>query len=329
MGPDPGPDMMAIARPTAAAREEADEPPASVMPFGRRVPLARRGTTFVRQLDGPPGAPTLLLLHGWAATGGLNWFRVFGPLSSRFSVVAPDLRGHGRGLRSRRPFRLAAVADDCAATILELGTGPVIPVGYSMGGPVAQLLWRRHRDLVAGLVLCATGSCFLTAQRERIVFTSMIAAAMGGTRVGAAAAWVPGLAGRAVARRLPAPGSFPAWSAAEFRRHDWRHVMEAGHAIGTYDSRRWIGSVDVPTAVLVTTRDRAVPPERQFEMAMSIPGATIHRVDGGHTVCATDGLVAPLVEACSAVEERARRAGFAFGNGPSGSRAGAARRVRR
>lgn len=289
------------------------------MPFGRRVTLPRRGTTFVRDLPGPPGAPTLLLLHGWAATGGLNWFRVFGRLSPHFRIVAPDLRGHGRGLRSRRPFRLAAVADDCAATLLELGTGPVIVVGYSMGGPVAQLLWRRHRDLVRGLVLCATGCCFLTAQRERIVFTSMIAAAMGGTRLGAMAGWVPGLAGRAVARKLPAPGSFPAWGVAEMRRHDWRHVMEAGHAIGTYDARRWIGEVDVPTAVLVTTRDRAIAPQRQIELARSIPGATIHRVDGGHTVCTTDGLAGPLLAACSEVGERARWAAPPFG-GPATTR---------
>ena len=65
-------------------------------------------------------------------------------------MIAPDLRGHGHGLRSRRVFRLADCADDCAATLVELGTGPVIAVGYSMGGPVAQLLWRRHRDLVVG-----------------------------------------------------------------------------------------------------------------------------------------------------------------------------------
>jgi len=304
--------MMAIARPTGVAAP-IDAPRDPVLPFGRHVDLPRRGTTFVRELPGPRGAPTLLLLHGWAATGGLNWFRVFGPLSEHFRVVAPDLRGHGRGVRGRRAFRLATAADDCAATLLALDTGPVVVVGYSMGGPVAQLLWRRHRDLVDGLVLCATGCRFLTAQRERILFTSVIAAAMGGTRLGAVAGWVPGLAGQAVARRLPAPGSLPAWSATELRRHDWRHVMEAGHAIGTYDARRWIGEVDVPTAVLVTSRDRAVAPARQLEMAMAIRGATVRRVDGGHTVCATDALRGPLVAACSEVSARARRADPPFG----------------
>ena len=62
----------------------------------------------------------------------------------QFNVVALDHRGHGRGLQSDEPFRLADCADDVAALVDELGLGPVIVVGYSMGGPIAQLLWRRH-----------------------------------------------------------------------------------------------------------------------------------------------------------------------------------------
>ena len=103
----------------------------------------------------------MVLLHGWIASGGLNWFTAFGPLSQRYRVIAPDLRGHGRGIRSRRRFRLADCADDVAALLDQLGAEPAIVVGYSMGGPVAQLLWRRHPERVAGWC-CAprpTGSC--------------------------------------------------------------------------------------------------------------------------------------------------------------------------
>src|SRR5271166_4020190 len=63
------------------------------VPLGRRIRLAGRGTTFVREIAGPPGAPTLVLLHGFMASGGLNWFRTFDALSREFHVVAPDLRG--------------------------------------------------------------------------------------------------------------------------------------------------------------------------------------------------------------------------------------------
>ena len=70
------------------------------IPRGRRIELHRRGTTFVRTIKGPPGAPTVVLLHGLAATAALNWHQVFEPLSEHFRVIAPDLRGHGRGIRS-------------------------------------------------------------------------------------------------------------------------------------------------------------------------------------------------------------------------------------
>src|SRR5476651_677740 len=102
------------------------------VPLGRRIRLAGRGTTFVREIAGPPGAPTLVLLHGFMASGGLNWFRTFDGLSREFHVIAPDLRGHARGIRSRRHVRLADCADDVAALVDELGVGKVIAAGYSM-----------------------------------------------------------------------------------------------------------------------------------------------------------------------------------------------------
>ena len=64
--------------------------------------------------------------------------------------------------------------------------------------------------------------------------------------------------------------------------------------------------VDVPTAVLVTEKDKALPPEGQFDLAARIPDATVHTVDGGHTVCAQVHFGPALLEACLAVAERVR-----------------------
>jgi pimeloyl-ACP methyl ester carboxylesterase len=281
------------------------------LPLGRRVELPGRGITFFREVQGPPGAPTVLLLHGWLASAGLNWFTVFESLGEHYRVLAVDHRGHGRGLRTWRRFRLADCADDAAALVDVLGTGPVIAVGYSMGGPIAQLLWRRHPEQVAGLVLCATSTGFVPVSRDRYVFISAMAALAGTTRVGQRigripARWIreaPWLAGLALPGR-GRPESLRQWAAAEMRRHDPRMVLEAGAAVGNYTAKRWIGEVDVPTSVLVTTRDRAILPERQLEMAGAIPGAAVHEFDDGHLACAKPAFATPLVTSCLHVTTR-------------------------
>jgi pimeloyl-ACP methyl ester carboxylesterase len=278
------------------------------LPGGYDLHLPRRGRTFYREVPGPPGAPTVLLLHGWMASGGLNWFQAFEPLGQRFRVIAPDLRGHGRGLKTHQRFTLSRCADDVAEMLVELDTGPVIAVGYSMGGPVSQLLWRRHRDLVDGLVLCATSAGFLPIARERIVFQTLMAAASVGTRAGGHLLRAPAIARRAVPISVPdLPEAAQTWAASELRRHDVRQVLEAGHAIGTYSARRWVHEIDVPTAVVLTTQDRAVPPHLQQNMASSIPGATIHAYEGGHIACAESRFGATVAEVCTTIAARARR----------------------
>jgi pimeloyl-ACP methyl ester carboxylesterase len=292
---------------TTLRGEVAAGPP---LPYGRRVELPGRGITFVREVEGPtPDAPTVLLLHGWIASAGLNWFQTFDALSEHFRVLAVDHRGHGRGLRTWRRFRLADCADDAAALLDELDVGPVIAVGYSMGGPIAQLLWRRHPEKVAGLALCATGAGFVPVARDRMIFMTSMAALAGTTRVGAWASQVPSQ----WVRQLPVvsamngttrPSSLQRWASAEMRRHDWRAVMEAGGAIGSYTAKRWIGEIDVPTSVLVTTEDRAIVPQRQLQMAEAIPGATVHEMADGHVACVKASFAAPLLTTCRDVAAR-------------------------
>ena len=274
---------------TTTVDEETGEPlPGPPLPLGRRVELPGRGTTFVREVPGPKGAPTVVLLHGLVASAGLNWFQAFGPLGKHFRLLAIDHRGHGRGLRTRRRFRLADCADDVAALLDVEGIDSAIVVGYSMGGPIAQLLWRRHPEKVDGLVLCATADRFVPGRREQLVFVTAMGALAGSTRIGQLLTRIPiGV----VQRQIPAgvrarPESFRKWAAAEMRRHDWRLVTEAAAAIGTYDASGWIGEIDVPTAVLVTMEDKAVPPTEQARLVVGIPTATIHRVQDGHVVCA-------------------------------------------
>lgn len=276
------------------------------LPLGRRVELPGRGTTFVREVDGPPGAPTVLLLHGLVASGGLNWFQVFRPLSRRFRVVAIDHRGHGRGIRSWRRFRLTDCADDAAALLDELGIEQAILAGYSMGGPVAQLMWQRHREKVAGMVLSATSDRFVPGVRERLALATVVSAVAGSTRVGQLATRVPlaPLRNRVPTAVRARPDSFRDWAAAEMRRHDPRLVSEALVAVGNFDSRRWLTGVDVPTSLMVTTRDKAIPAQEQLRLMLAIPDAEVRLHDEGHTWCAKRSFGPALVDHCSRVAAR-------------------------
>jgi pimeloyl-ACP methyl ester carboxylesterase len=84
-------------------------------------------------------------------------------------------------------------------------------------------------------------------------------------------------------------------------------MLQAGAAIGGYDARGWVGGIDVPTAVVVTTQDRVVDPRHQVSLARAIRGASTHPVAGDHAVCVAEpGIFVPtLVEASDVVARRA------------------------
>jgi pimeloyl-ACP methyl ester carboxylesterase len=281
-------------------------PPAPELPAGYTIELPGRGTTFVAELPGPTAdAPTLFLLHGLACTAYLNWFPVLRELSASHRIVMMDLRGHGRGIQHGRFFRLRDCADDVAAVADLLGIDTFIPVGYSMGGPVAQLVWRHHRDRVAGMVLCATARNFRGKPQERLFFTLLPAVAMG------LALRKPGVAAvDVIAERLAdAPAEeidVPAWAWSEFRSTSPWTMLQGVNAIGQFSSHRWIGGVRVPTAVVVTTKDRFIPTRRQIRLAESIPDATTHLCDANHAACvlAADKFVPALADAVASVTAR-------------------------
>ena len=59
----------------------------------------------------------------------------------------------------------------------------------------------------------------------------------------------------------------------------------------------------MPTAVVVTARDRIVPVSRQLRLARAIPGASVHEVDADHAVCVTRPqlFTQALLQACWSV----------------------------
>ena len=275
----------------------------AAMPLTRLVELPGRGTTRVWECPGPPGAGTLVLIHGVAGTAELNWGKVFAPLGRHFRVVAADLRGHGDGIRLRSRFRLEDCADDVAALAGVLDIGRFAAVGYSMGGMVAQLLYRRHAPLLSGLVLCSTARNARGSPAEQL-------AALAVPAMAAALRWNPMLhlmGAELLGMALLGPVDDPAtarWARAQLSRTTLATTVSATHAVCGFTSDRWLSQVDVPAAVVITTRDRVVPPGRQLKLARAIPGATVHYVDAGHGACinAPQLFARALLEACWSAE---------------------------
>ena len=190
---------------------------------------------------------------------------------------------------------MEAAADDASALLRELDAGPAVVVGYSMGGSIALLMWRRHPESVAGLVLQSTALQWQAAFHERILWRSM-AVLEYALRLGVAR----GLVGRylrSAAEKNPDLGPVLPWLAAEALRGDPSAIADAGRRLSGFDARLYAPQVDVPTAVIVSTRDRLVAAARQRELADAIPGADRIEVDVAH-----DGwLVEPDV-VCDALE---------------------------
>jgi 3-oxoadipate enol-lactonase len=211
-------------------------------------------------------------------------------------------------MRPPEHFRLADCADDVAALASVLEIDHLIPVGYSMGGPIAQLVWKRHPSRVDGMVLCATAMRFSSSSRDQRMFYT----GLGGLAL--ASRLTPRVLQRRLVNELvmrPDATGPELWARDQIRRHNPTAVREASRAIGQFSSRAWIGEVDVPTAVVVTTQDQLVSPRRQLALAEAIPGATVHRVDAGHdaAVYGADRFVPALLDACASVASRASATG--------------------
>lgn len=223
-------------------------------------------------------------------------------LGEHFRVIALDHRGHGRGIRTNRSFKLSDCADDAVALADQLGIEKFIPVGYSMGGTVAQLVWKRHPHRVSGLVLAATSGHFVTERKERFGFTALAG-------IGALSRIVPASVRETISQRLYVSRktmTWEPWAAKEASDHDWRLILEAGAALGLYDSRKWLPEVNVPTAMVITTSDHVVATERQQELAALIPDVYVQTIDADHDAvyARAEEFVPMLVNACLNVASR-------------------------
>jgi 3-oxoadipate enol-lactonase len=204
------------------------------------------------------------------------WDELAGPLASAYRIVRYDKRGHGLSELPPGPALIADYAADLIALFDLLAIDGAVVVGVSMGGLIAQELYRQRPDLVAALALCDTAAKIGTEESwrqrmdevarggiEAVVDATMrrwFTAAFHATRPSDLSGW------RAMLTRCPKEGYLTACAA----------QAEA-------DLRPYCASIKVPTLCLVGEEDGSTPPPLVRELAGQIGHARFKTIAGaGH-----------------------------------------------
>lgn len=270
-----------VAEPDADLHEVVAPTDMPWLPPRRRVDIEGVGALDVRDSGGDLDRPAVVLLHGWGVTADLNWFPAYPELAKRYRLISFDHRGHGTGLRPENGIvRLSDCADDVARVLDALSVEAATVAGYSMGGAVAQLAWRRNPDRVRGLVLASTARHFQGGPISDLWYRSY-------TPLAHAAHRFDGIADTIVKRKVDKRARRE--DRAEWVRSEMEQVSPAGllssmRSLGRFRSSSWIGDVDegVPVSVVITTKDRTVLPRYQRRLANAIPHARHFEAEGPH-----------------------------------------------
>jgi pimeloyl-ACP methyl ester carboxylesterase len=297
---------------TAAARLRASE--AGIVEAGLAMP-ADVEHHFVTTSDGARlhvvaagEGPPVLLVHGVTLSSA-----IFAPLLRELRttnrVLCLDLRGHGASSTGEGALDFERQADDLAEVIDALGASGCTLVGHSMGGMIAQVLLARGRTALDGRVGrfvaldTSTGPLSTSAARkrfgqplERLAGAALTRSSERGTSL------FPG-EDAAVWLTRASFGSTPGAAAVELARSQTQSMAPRTMAgllgpLAAFDSRPLLESIDVPTTVVVGSRDLLTPPRQARRLAAGIPGADLVVIKGaGHMVMleATEALADVIV----------------------------------
>ena len=129
-------------------------PVAAVPPGGGLEEITIHGHQVRFRMAG--SGPVLLLVHGITGSSA-NWRRVIGPLSERYTVIAPDMQGHGESAKPRGDYSLGAFASGIRDLLVALGHDRATVVGHSLGGGVAMQFAYQFPERLERLVLVSSG----------------------------------------------------------------------------------------------------------------------------------------------------------------------------
>lgn len=203
------------------------------------------------------------------------WDGLAAELSSQHPTLRYDHRGHGHSARPAGPYRLDELVDDAARLIREWGRGPVLFVGLSLGGMVAQGLALRHPELLRGLVLAHTVGRYPPA--AQVAWDERIAA----VNAGGMAAVAEAVTQRYLHAEFRA--TEPAATQAlreQLLSQDPQSYVACCAAVQTVDTLDGLGALRCPTLVIAGQLDKGATPEMAAAIAERIPGARLELLAG-------------------------------------------------
>ena len=234
-----------------------------------QITLRDGGTLAYRQWGDAAGTP-VLLFHSLAMTG-----EFWAPVAERlvdagYRVVAPDCRGHGRSsLKAQMTVELAA--SDGAELLEQLGISAANVAGASMGGSIALAFAAHHPAKTLALGLVDTTAWYGENAPQNWEERAQKAKSEGfQPMVGfQTSRWFTD------AFREANPDVVEA-AVAAFVANDVEGYGAACRMLGACDMRPLLGTIAVPTTVLVGEEDYATPPAMAELMANAIDGAELH-----------------------------------------------------
>jgi len=226
------------------------------------------------RIDGAAKGPTVVFANSLGTDLRL-WDALLPHLPSEFRYVRHDKRGHGLSDLGGRASA-ADLADDAAALIEHVG-GPVIFVGLSIGGLIAQTLAARRPDLVKAIVISNSAAKLGTAETWQ--------ARIDAIRAGGLASIADAVMERWFAPAFRASPAVTPWRNMMIRTPEEGYIA-ACQALAAADQTEATRALRLPTLVIAGAEDGSTPPALVRATADLIPGATFHIIPGtGHLPC--------------------------------------------
>ncbi|MEA2374005.1 MAG: hypothetical protein QOD53_468 [Thermoleophilaceae bacterium] len=261
--------------------------------------------------------PVIVLIHGITGSS-LTWDEIIEPLAENYTVVAPDLLGHGESAKPRGDYSLGAYASGIRDLLSALGHDRATVVGHSLGGGVAMQMAYQFPERVERLVLVSSGglgrdvNAFLRAAvlpGSELVLP-VLAAPQVVSRLGAVGGFLGRIGLRAGADMEEIWRGFSSLSDAEARTafiHTLRTIVDPGGQRVSATDRLYLAR-EMSTLIVWGERDPIIPFRHGLRASEQMPGShLVSFPDAGHFPHRTDPkrFVRELVEFMETTEPSA------------------------